>query len=112
MQDQFYAYTISNSSEAFLRGTIYAHKTVASHYGIPYDSRFPHKAKAHWTMFTAATISDAQTRNAMIDLVHRKFSFNGTTGTLPTTYDPYDGATISGPGNPALGAMFAPLALK
>ncbi|KAF9007830.1 hypothetical protein BDQ17DRAFT_1422506 [Cyathus striatus] len=65
----------------------------APKFGLPYDTNDVGKAKSHWTMFTAATVSDSSLRDSLISMVWQRASYNDTVAS-------------------AQGAMFAPLALN
>ncbi|KAF8995301.1 hypothetical protein BDQ17DRAFT_1430456 [Cyathus striatus] len=93
-QSQFYASQVDNAPK----------------FGLPYDTNDFGKAKSHWTMFTAATVSDSSLRDSLISMVWQRASYNDTAA-FPTTYDPYTGSAITGFARPQ-GAMFAPLALN
>ncbi|TFK92712.1 hypothetical protein K466DRAFT_581623 [Polyporus arcularius HHB13444] len=73
-----------------------------------------HLASSAWTLFTAATVTDDGVRNQLVQYAWDRASFNKTAGQFPDVYD-YITGDISdnrgGRAGPALGAMFAPLAL-
>ncbi|KAF8992055.1 hypothetical protein BDQ17DRAFT_240301 [Cyathus striatus] len=83
----------------------------APKFGLPYDTNDAGKAKSHWTMFTAATVSDSSLRDSLISMVWQRASYNDT-APFPTTYDPNTGSAITGFASSAQGATFAPLALN
>ncbi|KAK7675982.1 hypothetical protein QCA50_021058 [Cerrena zonata] len=72
-------------------------------------------ASVAWSFFTAATISDSTIRNNLISSVHDQFFKKQANGTqpFPVNYNT-DGSNAQGAGNasPAVGAIFAPLALS
>ncbi|KAF8883843.1 hypothetical protein BD779DRAFT_1674373 [Infundibulicybe gibba] len=106
----------------FLNQTIYTDQTnfymiqipTARSYGIAYDSNIPDQVKSHWTMLTAATMTDNSTRDDLVSLVHLRAWLNNDTSQFPTDYNVVSGATIGmgGRSSPAQGAMFAFLALN
>ncbi|KAF8168518.1 hypothetical protein B0H34DRAFT_62865 [Crassisporium funariophilum] len=93
----------------------YASKAqTAPAFGLPYDTNDPNTVKAHWTMFAAASLYNASTRDTLISMVHSRAFMNGSGYAMPTSYDPATGATLGtrgGRASPAYGAVFAPLAL-
>ncbi|KAF8987282.1 hypothetical protein BDQ17DRAFT_1335158 [Cyathus striatus] len=74
-QSQFYASQVGNAPK----------------FGLPYDTNDPGKVKSHWTMFTAATLSDTSLRDSLIGMEKLLLELQGIA---------------------AQGAMFAPLALN
>lgn len=102
-------------------------ETSQSIFGLPYDNTHPGVVKPRlcpvsfvkvltlcypdWTMFTAAALQNYSVVNVLIDLVHRKASSNSSSGVFPASYQSNDGTALEGEASPALGAMFALLAL-
>ncbi|KAF9007819.1 hypothetical protein BDQ17DRAFT_1237593 [Cyathus striatus] len=68
---------------------------VAPKFGFPYDTNDAGKVKSHWTMFTAATLSDPSLRDSLIRMVWQRASLNDSVA-FPTTYDPTTGSAITG----------------
>ncbi|RDX47956.1 hypothetical protein OH76DRAFT_1405499 [Lentinus brumalis] len=71
-------------------------------------------ASSAWSLFTAATVMDDGVRNQLVQYAWDRASFNKTGGQFPDVYDYTTGAISDNRGGragPALGAMFAPLAL-
>ncbi|KAF8992037.1 hypothetical protein BDQ17DRAFT_1370004 [Cyathus striatus] len=83
---------------------------TAPKFGFPYDTNDVGKAKSHWTLFTAAMVTDPSLRDSLVGMVWQRAVLNDTIP-FPATYDPNNGNPISGIASPAQGAMFAPLAL-
>lgn len=67
----------------------------AAKFGIPFDSTLSDQVKAQWTMLTAATVSDSEVRNGLINSVYQRVGTN-TTGGVSSTYDATSGDVISG----------------
>ncbi|KAF9007842.1 hypothetical protein BDQ17DRAFT_1350037 [Cyathus striatus] len=84
---------------------------TAPKFGFPYDTNDVGKAKSHWAMFTAATVSDSAVRDFITGSVWNRVALNDTTP-FPTTYNPNTGSPITGAASSAQGAMFAQLALN
>ncbi|KAF9075449.1 hypothetical protein BDP27DRAFT_1212146 [Rhodocollybia butyracea] len=84
----------------------------ASPFGLPFDSNEGATGKSHWTLFTAGTVTDANTRDILISMVHQSATNLQTGAVFPTTYNTTNGEIIGGRASPAQGAMFALLALK
>ena len=63
-------------------------------------------------MFTAASAADPAVRDALIQPVYSAIASNQSTLTYSKVYKLDTGESISGRSSPALGAFFAPLALK
>ncbi|KAK7685178.1 hypothetical protein QCA50_011541 [Cerrena zonata] len=82
--------------------------------GLPLDSKSG-VASVAWSSFTAATISDSTIRNNLINSVHDQFfkAQPNDTRPFPLNYN-IDGSSTTKPknANPAVGAIFAPLALS
>ncbi|TFK71714.1 DUF1793-domain-containing protein [Pluteus cervinus] len=96
-----------------IQDTYYA-KLAASAppYGLPIDSNAPLLTKSHWTMFTAAACINNATRDLLINMVHTAAGFNANFTPLASTYNPTNlSQPITGQASPALGAVYAPLAL-
>ena len=66
-----------------------------------------------WTLFAAASVTNASVRDQLIHGVWNRANFNATMGPFLDYYNNNDGSTrpTDGAGGPSLGAMFAPLAL-
>ncbi|KAF8993231.1 hypothetical protein BDQ17DRAFT_1331822 [Cyathus striatus] len=84
---------------------------TAPKFGFPYDTNDVGKAKSHWAMFTAATVSDSTVRDFITGSVWNRAALNDS-NPFPTTYNPNTGSLISGTASSAQGAMFAQLALN
>ncbi|KAK7685151.1 hypothetical protein QCA50_011514 [Cerrena zonata] len=82
--------------------------------GLPLDSTSTFASVA-WTFFTAATITDSTIRNNLISSAHNQFFKEQANDTqpFPVNYN-VDGSSTLKPknANPAVGAIFAPLALS
>ncbi|KAG2024009.1 glutaminase GtaA [Coprinopsis cinerea AmutBmut pab1-1] len=83
-------------------------------WGLPYDSLDPTLMKSHWTLFTAASVSDSAVRDTLIEWIHRRTFWRGTAAAFGTTWNVDTGASIplGGRNSPAQGAMFSLLAAK
>ena len=110
--------------------------TKAPAFGLPFDSSRPNVVKARtflpiytsqksiytkfaaWTLFTAASVfntTNSSARDALIGMVHSKSFAKSASVQLdanPSSYLADSGNTSTGVGNPAMGSMFAFLALK
>lgn len=90
----------------------------APHFGLAYDSQDPGKAKAHWTLFAAASLTDnTSIADSFISMVHSRAFYNNASDPassvpFPATYNPQTGAYLDGSASPAVGAMFSLLALR
>ncbi|KAJ4485249.1 hypothetical protein J3R30DRAFT_3282874 [Lentinula aciculospora] len=84
----------------------------APSFGLPYDSNEGATAKSHWTLFTAGTVTDTNTRDSLVSMVHSSAANLKNFAPFPTTYNTSDGTIQAGTASPAQGAMFALLALK
>ncbi|KAK7685161.1 hypothetical protein QCA50_011524 [Cerrena zonata] len=92
------------------------YQTTLSHSpgGLPIDS-LSGVASIAWSFFTAATISNSTIRNNLISSVHDQFFKLQPNDTRPfPVYYNVNGSNTQGAGNasPAVGAIFAPLALS
>ncbi|KAI0705087.1 hypothetical protein C8T65DRAFT_240266 [Cerioporus squamosus] len=86
----------------------------ASSLGLDFDKALSNTASSAWTLFTAATVTDDGVRNELVQYTWDRASFNKTAGEFPDVYDDITGDISTdrgGRAGPALGAMFAPLAL-
>ncbi|KAJ7585369.1 hypothetical protein C8J56DRAFT_828575 [Mycena floridula] len=85
----------------------------AAKFGLPFDSDTS-IVKAHWTLFTAATVASTSARDAFVSMAHLKANDNVTAGAFPASYDIAKGAPTSndasGQASPALGAAMSILA--
>ncbi|KAF9259178.1 hypothetical protein L218DRAFT_838590, partial [Marasmius fiardii PR-910] len=87
-------------------------------FGLSYDSNAINVVKSHWTMLTAATIKDLETRDLFVEMVYNKVvdysasSSKPWVTAFPSTYNSIDGSITSGSASPAQGAMFSLLALN
>ncbi|KAH9942459.1 uncharacterized protein BXZ73DRAFT_88030 [Epithele typhae] len=81
-------------------------------FGLPIDSTAGSTSSMAWTLFTAATVTDTGVRNQFIQGAWARANSNATAGALPDDYDDNSGRILNGPAGPAVGAMFAPLALN
>ncbi|KLO10459.1 DUF1793-domain-containing protein [Schizopora paradoxa] len=80
--------------------------------GIPLDSTSPKRTRADWMMFAGAASGDEDLERSIISMVH-SYALNPTSNTpLSPVYDPTSGNSPTGTNSPAMGAMFAPLALR
>ncbi|TFK28415.1 hypothetical protein FA15DRAFT_753532 [Coprinopsis marcescibilis] len=79
---------------------------------LTYDSLDSQISKSHWTMLTAATVDDRDIRDRLIDTIHHRTFWRGTTEPFATTWNVNTGTAIErgGRASPAQGAMFALLA--
>ncbi|EAU93643.2 glutaminase [Coprinopsis cinerea okayama7 len=105
-------YLVFESHEQFYKAKLdSAHQTG---WGLPYDSLDPTLMKSHWTLFTAASVSDSAVRDTLIERVHRRTFWRGTAAAFGTTWNVDTGASIplGGRNSPAQGAMFSLLAAK
>nr|VWO99943.1 Hypoxanthine-guanine phosphoribosyltransferase [Ganoderma boninense] len=80
-------------------------------FGLPIDSESGTVGNAAWTMFASAFVSDDNVRDNLIQSVYNHANFNLTTGVFPETYNTTDNSIKNGGASPALGGMFAHLAL-
>ncbi|KAF8883871.1 hypothetical protein BD779DRAFT_1787481 [Infundibulicybe gibba] len=87
---------------------------TAGEYGVVYDSNAPGQVKSQWTMLTAATMTDNNTRDEIVSLVHARAWLNSSKLEFPTDYNATSGMATGtgGRSSPAQGAMFAFLALS
>lgn len=63
-------------------------------------------------MFTASALTDNSLRDLFIESVHSRAGENSLGGVFPASYDTKNGMGYGGEASPALGAIFAPMALK
>ncbi|KAF5378651.1 hypothetical protein D9757_009532 [Collybiopsis confluens] len=115
----------------FVSDNIYTEQTTwysnaissAPAFGFAFDSSQPSIAKSHWTLLTAGTVADSNTRNSLVSMVHSAASNLKNPAVFPTTYGTSDASVISGGArygaelrfisySPAQGAMYALLALN
>ncbi|KAJ7585371.1 hypothetical protein C8J56DRAFT_946578 [Mycena floridula] len=84
----------------------------APKFGLPFDSDTS-TAKAQWSLFTAATVTNTSTRDALVSMIRSRASYNATSGPFPASYDVTTGETTNnnGQASPALGAVMSILAL-
>ncbi|RPD76749.1 hypothetical protein L226DRAFT_611194 [Lentinus tigrinus ALCF2SS1-7] len=92
-------------------------QTEASPLGLPIDyvSALSKTASTAWTLLTSATVTDDGVRDQLIQYAWDRAATNKTTGKYPDVYDADTGDRVSSGGGvagPALGAMFAHLALN
>ncbi|KIK51193.1 hypothetical protein GYMLUDRAFT_181732 [Collybiopsis luxurians FD-317 M1] len=85
---------------------------AAQPFGLAYDSSNDTVAQSHWTLLTAGTSTDTNTRDSLVALVHAAASNREAFVVFLTTYSATDGSIIGGAANPAQGSMYALLALK
>ncbi|KLO07711.1 DUF1793-domain-containing protein [Schizopora paradoxa] len=97
MQSSFYKMQFSSSLNAL---------------GMPLDSSNPNITRADWIMFSAAAVGDNSTRDDMITAVHQYMSSGVNSLPLGPLYDPITGLVTGGSSSPAMGAMFAMLAVQ
>jgi len=87
-------------------------KTNAKMYGVALDSRSPSAGKTDWSLFTAASMSDADAQNTLISGV-RKFAASQLAAVpFSDYYDVSQGTSIAFQGRPVQGAMYSILALQ
>ncbi|KAF5343348.1 hypothetical protein D9758_014189 [Tetrapyrgos nigripes] len=83
-----------------------------ANFGIPLSSSSHSQARSSWSMLTAATMSNNDTRNAMVHAVYNRASFNQSGNrNFPFIYDIKTGGPAGG-ANAQQGAMFSLLALR
>ncbi|KAL1717403.1 hypothetical protein EV715DRAFT_274277 [Schizophyllum commune] len=82
-------------------------------WGLPYNGSSETVIRPDLTLLTAAAMSDTQTRDAFVQSIWNRAANNSLVGggCFPTSYDRYNGAMITGSGNPSLGAIYSLLAL-
>ncbi|EEB88641.1 hypothetical protein MPER_13430, partial [Moniliophthora perniciosa FA553] len=80
-------------------------------FGVPFDSNI-NVAKSHWTLLTAATISDISARDSLIKGVYDKAVDLPNYAAFPSTYNSQDGKEVSGWASPAQGAAFGILSIN
>ncbi|KAE9404307.1 DUF1793-domain-containing protein [Gymnopus androsaceus JB14] len=82
-------------------------------FGLPFDSNNDAAiAKSQWTLFTAGTVTDLNTRDILVSMVHAGATNMNEFTVFPTAYSSSNGSYIGGAASPAQGAMFALLALN
>ncbi|CCM02781.1 uncharacterized protein FIBRA_04889 [Fibroporia radiculosa] len=86
-------------------------ESIPENSSLEYDSNANGEANDAWLSFTAATATDATTRNSFLSLVWNHASSNLTAEVFPTTYGAGTGNATQGFASPAQGAIFAPLTL-
>ncbi|TCD67966.1 hypothetical protein EIP91_011767 [Steccherinum ochraceum] len=102
-----------SSETTFLKSLFSSASTPLTTFGVPIDSSINSQADSAWTLFTAAILTDNTVRDALIEPVYSALAAtNLTTLTYAKVYKLDTGATVSGASSPALGAFFAPMALK
>ncbi|KIK51200.1 hypothetical protein GYMLUDRAFT_181771 [Collybiopsis luxurians FD-317 M1] len=62
-------------------------------FGLPYDSSKDIVAQSHWTLLTAGTSTDTNTRDSLVALVHAAASNREAFVVFPTTYSQRMGAS-------------------
>jgi len=97
MQTLFYKTQFSSSSNIF---------------GMPLDVNNPNVTRADWIVFSAAAVVDNTTRDDMITAVHKYVTSGVNNRPLGPLFDPMTGIVDGGSSSPAMGAMFAILALQ
>ncbi|KAM5540214.1 hypothetical protein V8D89_006033 [Ganoderma adspersum] len=83
----------------------------APNFGLPIDSESGPFGNAAWTMFASAFVSDNNVRDNMIQTVYNHANSNLSAGVFPEIYNTTDNSIKNGGASPALGGMFAHLAL-
>ena len=73
---------------------------------------FINRVRLEWTLFTAATTTNNQTRDALISGVRSRAGNNRTLGVFPASYDAQTGASFGGEASSSLGGLFAPMSLQ
>ncbi|KIK53996.1 hypothetical protein GYMLUDRAFT_178075 [Collybiopsis luxurians FD-317 M1] len=68
---------------------------IAPPFGLPFDSTEV-TAMSHWTLFTAATVSDTNTRDSLVSMVHAAASNQKHFVVFPTRYSSSDGSLQGG----------------
>ncbi|THV01320.1 hypothetical protein K435DRAFT_963563 [Dendrothele bispora CBS 962.96] len=102
--------TVYETHESFCQDSLSSKKYP---FGIPVSSYIP-ETKSMWSMFTAATLKNNQTRDNLIHSMFARATFNQSSGrNFPLIYDSANGLTQPVEGaNPQQGGMFALLAFK
>ncbi|KAI8993903.1 DUF1793-domain-containing protein [Trametes punicea] len=81
-------------------------------FGLPLDSTIGDVTSAAWQLFTAATCQDDDVRNSLVNGVWARANDNLTTGAFADQYNAQSGEILGGTAGPAVGAMFAIMALN
>ncbi|KAI0744211.1 hypothetical protein C8Q80DRAFT_1220875 [Daedaleopsis nitida] len=80
-------------------------------FGLPIDSTSGVDSSSAWSLMTAATVSDTSVRDNLIGGVWARAASNLTAGAFADVYNNSGGSQTIGNAGPAVGAMFAHLAL-
>ncbi|KAF9075381.1 hypothetical protein BDP27DRAFT_1380628 [Rhodocollybia butyracea] len=70
--------------------------SLASPFGLPFDSNERTTVKSHWTLFAAGTVTDNNTRDILVSMVHQSATNPQSFEVFPTTYSTIDGTIIGG----------------
>ncbi|KIK51931.1 hypothetical protein GYMLUDRAFT_265647 [Collybiopsis luxurians FD-317 M1] len=89
----------------------FANSASSSVYGLQFEGS-QKTAMSHWTLFTAGTVTDNNTRDSLISGVYTAASNRQSFIVFPTTYSITNGSLQTGAASPAQGAMYALLALN
>nr|VWO99914.1 Pneumococcal histidine triad protein D truncation [Ganoderma boninense] len=103
----FVAQSVVDTQTQFLNSLL----ATASEFGLPIDSDAAPFGNAAWIVFASAFMSDNNVRDSMISSVHNHANTNTSAGVFPERYNTTDNSIRNGGASPALGGMFAHLAL-
>ncbi|TCD59771.1 hypothetical protein EIP91_011516 [Steccherinum ochraceum] len=102
-----------SSETTFLKGLLASTGGPVTSFGVPVDLSTNSQTDAGWTLFTAAVSTDPGVRDSLISPVFSHIVSNQSTFPFSKVYKlDSTGAAVSGQASPALGAIFAPLALS
>ncbi|PCH44011.1 DUF1793-domain-containing protein [Wolfiporia cocos MD-104 SS10] len=85
---------------------------LAENYGLPISSITQDLGSSAWLSFIAASAQNQTVRQDLLALLWAHASYNHSAGVFPALYNVSTGAVAGGIASPALGAVFAPLALN
>ncbi|EAU93352.2 glutaminase GtaA [Coprinopsis cinerea okayama7 len=84
---------IFDGQTAFLSSQLAATRNT---FGLGHDSNDEFTVKSHWTMFTAATMTDTDARNRFVSIIHNRTFLEGMTPAFATTWDARSASTLGG----------------
>ncbi|PCH40679.1 hypothetical protein WOLCODRAFT_70247 [Wolfiporia cocos MD-104 SS10] len=99
------------SQEIYQMQTEFYQSLIGSVSGVQSNQPFLIYSQLAWLAFVAASAQNPTVRQDLLMLLWEHASYNGSAGVFPAQYDVVTGVATGGMASPALGAVFAPLAL-
>ncbi|KAH8107238.1 hypothetical protein BXZ70DRAFT_285390 [Cristinia sonorae] len=106
--------TVYASETSYLKGLMSEtpKSNLVTSFGLPISTTTTIQGHTAWTLFTAAIMSDPATRDMLLQPIWNQVVTNTSTFPYSDVYNLNSGALVSGSASPALGGIFAPLALR